>query len=166
MICKLLGTTTSTTTTVNLSLFLSTPTTPHITLWVKVIGSWFWYCDGLQKHLLDGNLAGHLAGRVFTTPRPGLIPEPVAPRWELRNCQTVFYVEFFLAIWWNPWPLRVIMWQSIWMSILCVTMTIPGRASPLVRSSWTGSLKVIKPLTYLLKKIILWITFYIICDIR
>merc|ERR1712173_425050 len=26
------------------------------------------------KHLLDGNLAGHLAGRVFTTPRPGLIP--------------------------------------------------------------------------------------------
>merc|ERR1712080_325493 len=32
------------------------------------------------KHLLDGNLAGHLAGRVFTTPRPGLIPEPVAPR--------------------------------------------------------------------------------------
>merc|ERR1712203_116794 len=32
------------------------------------------------KHLLDGNLAGHLAGRVFTTPRPGLVPEPVAPR--------------------------------------------------------------------------------------
>ena len=32
-----------------------------------------------QKHLLDGNLAGHLAGRVFTTPRPGLV-QPVEPR--------------------------------------------------------------------------------------
>merc|ERR1712008_8765 len=31
------------------------------------------------KHLLDGNLAGHLAGRVFTTPRPGLA-QPVEPR--------------------------------------------------------------------------------------
>merc|ERR1712210_80274 len=31
------------------------------------------------KHLLDGNLAGHLAGRVFTTPRPGLV-QPVEPR--------------------------------------------------------------------------------------
>merc|ERR1712080_136584 len=31
------------------------------------------------KHLLDGNLAGHLAGRVFTTPRPGLL-QPVEPR--------------------------------------------------------------------------------------
>merc|ERR1711997_372371 len=31
------------------------------------------------KHLLDGNLAGHLAGRVFTTPRPGLV-QPIEPR--------------------------------------------------------------------------------------
>merc|ERR1711934_1073996 len=29
------------------------------------------------KHLLDGNLAGHLAGRVFTTPRPGLVQPAV-----------------------------------------------------------------------------------------
>ena len=28
---------------------------------------------------MDGNLAGHLAGRVFTTPRPGLV-QPVEPR--------------------------------------------------------------------------------------
>jgi len=27
-----------------------------------------------SQHLLDGNLAGHLAGRVFTTPRPGFEP--------------------------------------------------------------------------------------------
>jgi hypothetical protein len=31
------------------------------------------------KHLLGGDLAGHLAGRVFTTPRPGLA-QPVEPR--------------------------------------------------------------------------------------
>merc|ERR1711962_1423590 len=29
-----------------------------------------------QEHLLAGNLAGHLAGRVFTTPPPGLTPAP------------------------------------------------------------------------------------------
>merc|ERR1719295_1081867 len=32
------------------------------------------------KHLLDGNLAGHLAGRVFTTPAPGLIQPAVDQR--------------------------------------------------------------------------------------
>merc|ERR1711934_782568 len=48
------------------------------------------------KHLLGGDLAGHLAGRVFTTPRPGLA-QPVEPE---------------------------------------------GKASPRVRSSWIGSLKV------------------------
>ena len=33
-----------------------------------------------QKHLLDGNLAGLLAGRTFTTPRPTPIGVPTTPK--------------------------------------------------------------------------------------
>merc|ERR1712147_331565 len=74
------STTTSTTTTVNLSLFLSTPTTPHITL------SIFW---------------------METSPATWQAECSRPPDRDLSQSQLP-----------------------------------PGRASPLVRSSWTGSLKV------------------------
>ena len=43
-----------------------------------------------QRDLLEGNLAGLLAGRTFTTPRPPPPGVPTTPRSDTGHCDQIF----------------------------------------------------------------------------